>query len=59
MLWGRLDGGVICAKPDCENANFGNVLLFVLFREALLMMDQSHLYLHIPVACLWTAISSV
>jgi hypothetical protein len=40
MLWGWLDGCIVCAKPDGENADFWDMLLFVLFRETLLTMDQ-------------------
>jgi hypothetical protein len=40
MLRGWLNGCVVRAKPDGENADCGDVLLFVLFCEALLSKDQ-------------------
>jgi hypothetical protein len=40
VLWGWLNGCVVRAKPDGKNADFGDVLLFMLFCEALLSKDQ-------------------
>lgn len=37
MLRGRFDSCIICAKPNDENSNFGNMLLLVLFCKTLML----------------------